>query len=104
MSAVIILVEQVEKEAGIQAKAARAAYRTKVDAHQAECKRKVREEAAVEREELKRIERWRVKSIAALSGQPVRISDIESVKRETVNASGARPVSLARLKCLEAKA
>ena len=98
------LVDRVEKKAAHEAKFARAAYKLKMDGHRAAFKEAERREAKIEREELKRIERWRVSSIAALSGAPVPLQDIQSVKREVRDGSGGtKSVSVARLKCLETK-
>ena len=59
-----VLIKQVEKQAAFEAKAVRTAYADRMKPHRDALKAAEKVEAAIEREELKRIDRWRVASVA----------------------------------------
>jgi len=87
------IVERIEADAARQAKAARGTYTSRMKLLRTEFLKQGRVLAAEEKEELKRIERWRVTSIAAVEKRPVPLADLRSVKpgEESRDDGGASP-------------
>lgn len=93
-----LIVEMLEREAGARVKAARQRYEATMKEHRRVFSAAERAARAVESEEIKEVERWLLNSLATVTGQPVKLTDIAAVQRET--ASGAK-VSVARVRGIE---
>ena len=82
----LALVKSIEKIAATRSRLARAEYAAAMKELRKSYEATQRSLASKEREKLKEIERWRVTSVAAVDpSAPVRLSDIRSVQKETVD-------------------